>query len=38
MTTTYEHGADAFATRTSGVLDELESGGQLKRLQTEVRN
>ena len=33
MTTTYEHGADAFASRTAGVLEELASGGQLKRLQ-----
>ena len=33
MTTTHEHGADAFSSRTADVLEELASGGQLKRLQ-----
>ena len=34
MTTTYESGAAAFADRTASVLGDLESGGQLKHLQT----
>ena len=33
MTATHEHGADAFAARTSNVLGELDSTGQLKHLQ-----
>ncbi|MCH2153144.1 MAG: aminotransferase class I/II-fold pyridoxal phosphate-dependent enzyme [Phycisphaerales bacterium] len=34
MTTTHESGAIAFANRTASVLEGLESGGQLKHLQT----
>ncbi|MBG80566.1 MAG: glycine C-acetyltransferase [Phycisphaerae bacterium] len=34
MTTTHESGSIAFANRTASVLEGLESGGQLKHLQT----
>ena len=33
MSTTHDQGVERFESRTSGVLAELESGGQLKRLQ-----
>ncbi|MCH2133716.1 MAG: aminotransferase class I/II-fold pyridoxal phosphate-dependent enzyme [Phycisphaerales bacterium] len=33
MTMTHERGSDIFASRTTGVLSELESSGQLKHLQ-----
>ena len=33
MTTMNDQGADVFASRTEGVLGELDAGGQLKRLQ-----